>query len=87
MRYDHSEPQAGKDMCDRILCPSIASGDTATEAMLLFLPKNAYRIERETGRGNDCVSGHSPGTCSQDQFPRRQLSHWLRTNLGENDSL
>ena len=36
-------------------------------------------------------------SCSQDQFPRRQLSHrrachakqdaWLRTNLGENDSL
>ena len=36
-------------------------------------------------------------SCSQDQFPRRQLSHrrachakqdaWLRTNLGENDSM
>ena len=24
-RYDHSEPQAGKDICDRILCPSITS--------------------------------------------------------------
>ena len=21
MRYDHSEPQSGKDVCDRILCP------------------------------------------------------------------
>ena len=25
VRYDHSEPQAGKDMCDRILCPLKAS--------------------------------------------------------------
>ena len=25
LRYDHSEPQAGKDMCDRILCPLKAS--------------------------------------------------------------
>lgn len=25
MRYDHSEPQSGKDICDRILCPLKAS--------------------------------------------------------------
>ncbi len=25
LRYDHSEPQSGKDMCDRILCPIKAS--------------------------------------------------------------
>ena len=25
LRYDHSEPQSGKDMCDRILCPMKSS--------------------------------------------------------------
>ena len=25
MRYDYSEPQYGKDMCDRILCPMKAA--------------------------------------------------------------
>lgn len=25
VRYDHSEPQSGKDMCDRILCPMKAA--------------------------------------------------------------
>ena len=66
VRYDHSEPQAGKDMCDRILCPLKASirrycneGHNVVSAKDMY---NALKVERETGQGNDGVSVHSPGT-------------------------
>ena len=39
--YDYSEPQYGKDVCDRILCPmkTYVSDDTATKDMIFYVQK------------------------------------------------
>ena len=38
-RYDFSEPQYGKGICDRILCPNHPSDDIAMRDTTSFLPK------------------------------------------------
>ena len=62
-RYDHFEPQAGKDMRERILCPLKASIRRYCNEghNVFFLPKTALQ-QRRTRQGNDSVSAHSPGT-------------------------
>ena len=65
VRYDHFEPQAGKDMCDRIVCMLKASiRRCCNEGHYIVSVKDMHTAlkERHTGQGNDGVSVHSPGT-------------------------
>ena len=64
-RYDHFEPQSGKDMSERILCPLKASiRRYCNEGHNVVSAKNMHTAlkERLTSQGNDSVSAHSLGT-------------------------
>lgn len=64
-RYDHYEPQAGKDMCEMILCLLKSSVMRyCDEGHNVVSAKDMHTASKEgrTSQRNDSVSAYSPGT-------------------------
>ena len=97
-RYDHFEPQSGKDMSERILCPSIRR--YCNEGHNVVSAKNMHSAlkERLTSQGNDSVSAHSLGaeldleinkianfnSLHNFEFTQEGLRLWRAFNVGPN---
>ena len=62
-RFDHSEPQHGKDICDRILCPMKAAVRTFCNEGHDILTANDMHIALTTRQ----VKGTTAAVCSVDE--------------------
>ena len=71
MRYDHSEPQSGKDMCDKILCPMKAAIRTyCNEGHDVVSAENMYTALKERP-----VKGTTATVCAiQEQCATLEIS-------------